>query len=119
MAPSARETSERGATYGFVYGVSGPGINLAGYFRDNVSNVAMIPDSTLRWAEALRETSGMHYKDCFLRSGTPCCRVNSSIRKQSNVGHHQRSHGGSSISTFIHEVQGSCQRRRRENQEEI
>lgn len=34
------------------------GITLAEYFRDQGSNVAMMADSTSRWAEALREISG-------------------------------------------------------------
>merc|ERR1711990_163689 len=34
------------------------GITLAGYFRDMGKNVAMMADSTSRWAEALREISG-------------------------------------------------------------
>ncbi len=34
------------------------GITLAEYFRDMGKNVAMIADSTSRWAEALREISG-------------------------------------------------------------
>jgi V-type H+-transporting ATPase subunit A len=35
-----------------------PGITLAEYFRDMGLNVAMMADSTSRWAEALREISG-------------------------------------------------------------
>jgi V-type H+-transporting ATPase subunit A len=34
------------------------GITLAEYFRDQGLNVAMMADSTSRWAEALREISG-------------------------------------------------------------
>src|ERR1700690_316545 len=34
------------------------GITLSEYFRDQGSNVAMMADSTSRWAEALREISG-------------------------------------------------------------
>lgn len=34
------------------------GITLSEYFRDQGTNVAMIGDSTSRWAEALREISG-------------------------------------------------------------
>ena len=34
------------------------GITLAEYFRDMGKNVAMMADSTSRWAEALREISG-------------------------------------------------------------
>lgn len=34
------------------------GITLAEYFRDMGQNVAMMADSTSRWAEALREISG-------------------------------------------------------------
>ena len=34
------------------------GITLAEYFRDMGINVAMMADSTSRWAEALREISG-------------------------------------------------------------
>merc|ERR1712226_256788 len=34
------------------------GITLAEYFRDQGTNVAMMADSTSRWAEALREISG-------------------------------------------------------------
>ncbi len=34
------------------------GITLAEYFRDMGYNVAMMGDSTSRWAEALREISG-------------------------------------------------------------
>jgi V-type H+-transporting ATPase subunit A len=34
------------------------GITLAEYFRDMGFNVAMMADSTSRWAEALREISG-------------------------------------------------------------
>jgi len=34
------------------------GITLAEYFRDQGYNVAMMADSTSRWAEALREISG-------------------------------------------------------------
>ena len=34
------------------------GVALAEYFRDMGKNVAMIADSTSRWAEALREISG-------------------------------------------------------------
>lgn len=34
------------------------GITLAEYFRDQGNNVAMMADSTSRWAEALREISG-------------------------------------------------------------
>ena len=34
------------------------GITLAEYFRDQGKNVAMMADSTSRWAEALREISG-------------------------------------------------------------
>ena len=34
------------------------GITLAEYFRDQGFNVAMMADSTSRWAEALREISG-------------------------------------------------------------
>jgi len=34
------------------------GITLSEYFRDQGTNVAMIADSTSRWAEALREISG-------------------------------------------------------------
>merc|ERR1712185_797119 len=34
------------------------GITLAEYFRDMGMNVAMMADSTSRWAEALREISG-------------------------------------------------------------
>ncbi len=34
------------------------GITLAEYFRDMGYNVAMMADSTSRWAEALREISG-------------------------------------------------------------
>lgn len=36
------------------------GITLAEYFRDMGLNVAMMADSTSRWAEALREISGEH-----------------------------------------------------------
>lgn len=35
-----------------------PGITLAEYFRDMGYNMAMMADSTSRWAEALREISG-------------------------------------------------------------
>lgn len=35
-----------------------PGITLSEYFRDMGLNVAMMADSTSRWAEALREISG-------------------------------------------------------------
>ena len=35
-----------------------PGITLSEYFRDQGKNVAMMADSTSRWAEALREISG-------------------------------------------------------------
>jgi V-type H+-transporting ATPase subunit A len=38
--------------------VSGAGITLAEYFRDMGMDVAMMADSTSRWAEALREISG-------------------------------------------------------------
>lgn len=34
------------------------GITLAEYWRDQGKNVAMMADSTSRWAEALREISG-------------------------------------------------------------
>lgn len=34
------------------------GITLAEYFRDMGNDVAMMADSTTRWAEALREISG-------------------------------------------------------------
>jgi len=34
------------------------GITLSEYFRDMGYNVAMMADSTSRWAEALREISG-------------------------------------------------------------
>ena len=34
------------------------GITLAEYFRDQGMHVAMMADSTSRWAEALREISG-------------------------------------------------------------
>ena len=34
------------------------GITLSEYFRDQGNNVAMMADSTSRWAEALREISG-------------------------------------------------------------
>lgn len=34
------------------------GITLSEYFRDQGQNVAMMADSTSRWAEALREISG-------------------------------------------------------------
>ena len=34
------------------------GITVAEYFRDQGKNVAMMGDSTSRWAEALREISG-------------------------------------------------------------
>jgi V-type H+-transporting ATPase subunit A len=34
------------------------GITLSEYFRDQGKNVAMMADSTSRWAEALREISG-------------------------------------------------------------
>jgi V-type H+-transporting ATPase subunit A len=34
------------------------GITLSEYFRDQGTNVAMMADSTSRWAEALREISG-------------------------------------------------------------
>jgi flagellar biosynthesis/type III secretory pathway ATPase len=34
------------------------GITLAEYFRDQGKHVAMMADSTSRWAEALREISG-------------------------------------------------------------
>ncbi len=34
------------------------GITVAEYFRDQGKNVAMMVDSTSRWAEALREISG-------------------------------------------------------------
>merc|ERR1712112_293491 len=34
------------------------GITLSEYFRDQGLNVAMMADSTSRWAEALREISG-------------------------------------------------------------
>jgi len=40
-----------------IYTVSA-GITLAEYFRDMGYNVAMMADSTSRWAEALREISG-------------------------------------------------------------
>ena len=36
------------------------GITLSEYFRDMGYNVSMMADSTSRWAEALREISGMH-----------------------------------------------------------
>lgn len=43
------------------------GITLAEYFRDMGMNVAMMADSTSRWAEALREISGdRHNLLCFL-----------------------------------------------------
>jgi len=35
------------------------GITLAEYFRDMGTNVSMMADSTSRWAEALREISGL------------------------------------------------------------
>lgn len=34
------------------------GITIAEYFRDGGKAVAMMADSTSRWAEALREVSG-------------------------------------------------------------
>lgn len=34
------------------------GITISEYFRDQGKNVAMMADSTSRWAEALREISG-------------------------------------------------------------
>ena len=34
------------------------GITFAEYFRDQGKDVAMMADSTSRWAEALRESSG-------------------------------------------------------------
>jgi len=48
-----RQTS----TYFYECAVSA-GITLAEYFRDMGYNVAMMADSTSRWAEALREISG-------------------------------------------------------------
>jgi V-type H+-transporting ATPase subunit A len=38
--------------------ISYTGITLAEYYRDQGKNVAMIADSSSRWAEALREISG-------------------------------------------------------------
>lgn len=40
----------------YVCGIAG--ITLSEYFRDMGYNVAMMADSTSRWAEALREISG-------------------------------------------------------------
>jgi len=42
----------------FVINRSYTGITLAEYYRDQGRNVAMIADSSSRWAEALREISG-------------------------------------------------------------
>ena len=42
------------------------GITLAEYYRDMGYHVAMMADSTSRWAEALREISG-RLKRCLLR----------------------------------------------------
>ena len=43
------------------------GITLSEYFRDMGYNVSMMADSTSRWAEALREISGIFYFPiCFL-----------------------------------------------------
>jgi V-type H+-transporting ATPase subunit A len=41
-----------------IYLILIKGITLAEYFRDMGYNVAMMADSTSRWAEALREISG-------------------------------------------------------------
>jgi len=46
------------ATYQLHTEVVVAGITLAEYFRDMGYNVAMMADSTSRWAEALREISG-------------------------------------------------------------
>ncbi len=41
-----------------IYFIWIKGITLSEYFRDMGYNVAMMADSTSRWAEALREISG-------------------------------------------------------------
>jgi V-type H+-transporting ATPase subunit A len=41
-----------------IYFILFKGITLSEYFRDMGYNVAMMADSTSRWAEALREISG-------------------------------------------------------------
>ena len=44
------------------------GITLAEYYRDMGYNIAMMADSTSRWAEALREISGRLGESLFLKS---------------------------------------------------
>ena len=48
------------------------GITIAEYFRDMGYDVAVIADSTSRWAEALREMSG-RLRRCPARRGYPAC----------------------------------------------
>ena len=45
------------------------GITIAEYFRDMGYSVALMADSTSRWAEALREMSG-RLKRCLVRKVT-------------------------------------------------
>ncbi len=49
------------------------GMTIAEYFRDMGYSVALMADSTSRWAEALREISGRHGGDAGRRrlSGLP------------------------------------------------
>ena len=47
------------------------GITVAEYFRDMGYNVALMADSTSRWAEALREISRAGWKRCPREEGYP------------------------------------------------
>jgi len=56
------------------------GITVAEYFRDQGKDVAMMADSTSRWAEALREISGrlgeMPFVDLCLKLRQSSCVTN-------------------------------------------
>ena len=56
------------------------GITIAEYFRDMGFSVALMADSTSRWAEALREMSGRLGENAWRRGiscifGRPACTV--------------------------------------------
>ncbi len=46
------------------------GLTLAEYYRDMGYDVAIMADSTSRWAEALRELSADDWKRCRRRKGS-------------------------------------------------
>ena len=67
------------------------GITIAEYFRDMGYNVAIMADSTSRWAEALREMSGRLMtgrKFCSSRAVVADWATSSSALLQKGRGHH-------------------------------